>query len=189
MVKVWTCLPVGEVMGGLRGCLSWRGVMTCQVGRASGKAWPRSIWSSQIMIPSPQQLRLWCIKRDLCLHWPKGGNAEAGATAGTSYGLLPVSRPARESNSVTERKAVVGVSAVSDALPLFLGLLGALWLVSPLWLVRTTEGQWRSRRREHFHLLNPTRHEPFKDSLDLHLQWHYMVLFDTESDAIKVCGT
>lgn len=38
-------------------------------------------------------------------------------------------------------------------------------------------------------LLNPTRHEPFKDSLDLHLQWHYMVLFDTESDAIKVCGT
>lgn len=38
-------------------------------------------------------------------------------------------------------------------------------------------------------LLNPTRDEPFKDSLDLHLQWHYMVLFDTESDAIKVCGT
>lgn len=38
-------------------------------------------------------------------------------------------------------------------------------------------------------LLNPTRHEPFKDSLDLHLQWHYMVLFDTESDAIKVCST
>lgn len=34
-------------------------------------------------------------------------------------------------------------------------------------------------------LLNPTRHEPFKDSLDLHLQWHYMVLFDTEPDAIK----
>lgn len=38
-------------------------------------------------------------------------------------------------------------------------------------------------------VLNPTRHEPFKDSLDLHLQWHYMVLFDTESDAIKMCGT
>lgn len=37
--------------------------------------------------------------------------------------------------------------------------------------------------------LNPTRHGPFKDSMDLHLQWHYMVLFDTESDAIKVCGT
>lgn len=37
--------------------------------------------------------------------------------------------------------------------------------------------------------LNLTRHEPFKDSLDLHLQWHYMVLFDTESDAIKMCGT
>lgn len=34
-------------------------------------------------------------------------------------------------------------------------------------------------------LLNPTRYEPFKDSLDLHLIWHYMVLFDTESNAIK----
>ncbi len=34
-------------------------------------------------------------------------------------------------------------------------------------------------------LLNPIRHEPFKDLLDLHLQWHYMVLFDTKSDAIK----
>lgn len=34
-------------------------------------------------------------------------------------------------------------------------------------------------------LRSPTRHGPFKDSLDLHLQWHYMVLFDTESDAIK----
>lgn len=33
------------------------------------------------------------------------------------------------------------------------------------------------------------RYEPFKDSLDLHLLWHYVVLFDTESDAIKVCGT
>lgn len=37
--------------------------------------------------------------------------------------------------------------------------------------------------------LTPTRYEPFKDSLNLHLQWHYMVLFDTESNAIKVCGT
>lgn len=36
---------------------------------------------------------------------------------------------------------------------------------------------------------NPSRHGPFKDSLDLHLQWHYMVQFDTESDAIQVCGT
>lgn len=34
-----------------------------------------------------------------------------------------------------------------------------------------------------------TRHGPFKVSMDLNLQWHYMVLFDTESDAIKVCGT
>lgn len=50
-------------------------------------------------------------------------------------------------------RAVIGVSAVwsrSDAVPLILGLLGALWLVSPLWFVRTTAGQWRSRRREHF---------------------------------------
>lgn len=38
-------------------------------------------------------------------------------------------------------------------------------------------------------LLHPTRHGPFKDSLDLYLQWHYMVLFDTESDALKLCGT
>lgn len=38
-------------------------------------------------------------------------------------------------------------------------------------------------------LLNPTRYDPFKDLLDLHLKWHYMVLFDTESDAKKVCGT
>lgn len=38
-------------------------------------------------------------------------------------------------------------------------------------------------------LLKPTRHEPFKDSLDLHLQWHYMVLIDSEFDAIKMCGT
>lgn len=40
-----------------------------------------------------------------------------------------------------------------------------------------------------FCLLNPSRHEPFKDSSDLYLIRHYMVLFDTESDAIKVCGT
>lgn len=38
-------------------------------------------------------------------------------------------------------------------------------------------------------LLSPTRDEAFKDSLDLPLQWHYMVLFDTKPDAIKVCGT
>lgn len=33
---------------------------------------------------------------------------------------------AGESNSVIERRAVVGVNAVSDAVPLILGLLGAL---------------------------------------------------------------
>lgn len=53
---------------------------------------------------------------------------------------------------------------------------------------------WWSQRREHWpvpslSLLHPTRHGPFKDSLDLYLQWHYMVLFDTESDALKLCGT
>lgn len=37
--------------------------------------------------------------------------------------------------------------------------------------------------------LNPTRHESRKDSSDPDLQWHYMVLLDTESDAIKTCGT
>lgn len=113
MVGLWTCWLVGEVMGGLWGCLSWRGVMTCQVGRASGQAWPPSLWSSQITIPSQQQLRPWSIKHDLCLRWPKSGNAEAGATAGTSYGLPPVNRPARESNCITGWRAVIGDSAVS----------------------------------------------------------------------------
>lgn len=81
------------------------------------------------MIPSQQQLKLWSIKRDLCIHWPKGENAEAGATAGTSYGLLPVNRPAGASNCITERSAVIGINAVSSlsvAVPLILEVLGAL---------------------------------------------------------------
>lgn len=36
-------------------------------------------------------------------------------------------------------------------------------------------------------LIKPTRLKSFKDSLDLHSKWHYMVLTDT--DAINMCGT
>lgn len=97
--EAWICWLAGEVMRGLWGCLFWRGAITCQEDTASGRAWPPSLWSSPVTIPSQQLLRLWCIKRGLWIRWPKGGNAKEGASAGTNCGLHPVSRPAGESTS------------------------------------------------------------------------------------------
>lgn len=42
-------------------------------------------------------------------------------------------------------------------------------------------------RRPSLVLIKPTGLKSFKDSLDLHSKWHYLVLTDT--DAINMCGT
>lgn len=112
-----------------------------------------------------------------------------------TYGLLPVSRPAGENNSLTKRGAVNRVCFR----PIRCSALNfgtSRCTLTCFFSLNCCEDYSGSVEKDDGTLaepslcfLNPTRYEPFKDSLDLHLQWHYMVLFDTESDAIKVCGT